>query len=126
MELIMVLKVLDSINSVSDNLNNQQDKVSKYDDEYSIPLCIDDLIKICKEYSKLNWQMQSQIENILELGVEESIRTGVVPLSSLPYIKDFLIAISKNAYFGDASSQAEDCIKLICKYENNIIKSLLN
>ena len=90
---------------------------SNKDEEYSIPLDISDIINICREFNKLGWQIQNQVENILEVGVEESIKSGIVKQQSLPHIKSFLRAISRNAYFGDAVSQAHDCIKLIAEYE---------
>jgi len=90
---------------------------SEKDEEYSIPLDISDIITICREFNKLGWQIQNQVENILEVGVEESIKSGTVKRESLPHIKSFLRAISKNAYFGDAVSQAHDCIILIQDYE---------
>jgi hypothetical protein len=90
------------------------------EEEFSIPLDISDIINICQEFNKLGWQVQNQIQNILELGVEESIKTGIVKQQSLPLIKSFLTSICKNAYFGDAVSQANDCIKLISEYESNI------
>ena len=102
---------LKSLSPVSINPDNDKD------DEYSIPLCIDDIINICREYNKLGWQIQSQIESILECGVEESIKSGIVKKTSFPHIKHFLNRICDNAYFGDATSQAHDCIKLIQQYE---------
>ena len=91
---------------------------SNQEEEFSIPLDISDIISICREYNKLGWQIQNQVETILEVGVEESIKTGTVKQQSLPYIKSFLMAISRNAYFGDAVSQAEECIHLISEYES--------
>ena len=88
------------------------------DDEYNIPLCIDDIISICREYNSLGYQIQNQVESILEVGVEEAIKTGTVKQNSLPHIKKFLNAIRSNAYFGDAGSQAYDGIKLIVAYED--------
>lgn len=90
---------------------------SNQEEEYSIPLDISDIIAICREFNKLGWQIQNQVENILEVGVEESIKSGIVKPQSLPHIKSFLHAISRNAYFGDAVSQAEECICLIEEYE---------
>lgn len=86
-------------------------------DVFSIPLCIEDIINICREYNKLGWQMQNQVENILEVGVEESIKSNRVKKESLPHIKSFLRAICSNPYFGDAVSQASDCVELIAEYE---------
>lgn len=91
---------------------------SETDDEYSIPLDISDIITICREFNKLGWQIQNQVERILEVGVEESIKGGYVKRESLPHIKSFLHCISQNAYFGDAVSQAKECIELIKEYES--------
>jgi hypothetical protein len=107
----MTAHELEVLSLASSTPNNEKD------DEYSIPLDISDIINICREYNKLGWHIQTQIENILEVGVEESIKSGVVPRTSLPHIKNFLRAICRNAYFGDAVSQAQDCIKLIQQYE---------
>ena len=100
------------------------------EEEYSIPLDISDIISICREFNKLGWQIQNQVENILEVGVEESIKSGIVKQQSLPHIKSFLRSICKNAYFGDAVSQAHSCIKLIAEYEEKhklpIVLSIYN
>lgn len=87
------------------------------EEEFSIPLDISDIMLICREYNKLGWQIQSQVENILENGVEESIKTGFVKRESLPHIKNFLQRIYENGYFGDAANQAQECIELIKQYE---------
>lgn len=87
------------------------------DDEYSIPLDISDIINICREYNKLGWQIQNQIENILEFGIEESIKNGSLKQEYIPHIKDFLKSIGKNPYFGDAVYQADECIHNIKEYE---------
>jgi hypothetical protein len=92
---------------------------SETEEEYSIPLDISDIISICREFNKLGYQMQNQVENILEVGVEESIKNGFVKKESLPHIKSFLLSICKNAYFGDAVLQAQDCIALIQDYEDS-------
>lgn len=87
------------------------------DEEYNIPIDISDIIAICQEYNKLGWQIQQQVENILEIGVEEAIKSGIVKRQALPLIKNFLRQVSSNPYFGDACSQALDCVKLIQHYE---------
>jgi hypothetical protein len=89
------------------------------EEEFTIPLDISDIISICREFNKLGWQIQNQIDNILELGVEEAIKSGQVNKRSLPHIKHFLKAISNNPYFGEAGSQAQDCMQIINKYEEN-------
>ena len=96
------------------------------EEEFSIPLDISDIINICQEYHKLGWQIQSQVENILENGVEEAIQQGMVKRSSLPHIKGFLNSICNNPYFGDAVSQAKECIELIKIYEDQCSSIELN
>lgn len=86
-------------------------------EELDIPIDLSDIISICREYNKLGWQIQQQVENILEIGVEEAIKSGYVRKESLPFIKSFLKAIAQNVYFGDAVSQADECVKLIQQYE---------
>ncbi len=116
-----------TVHEIDVNLLKDSLKQENLDDEYSIPLDISDIISICREYASLGWQIQSQIENILEIGVDEAIKTGVVKKESLQKIKNFLLAIGKNAYFGDAVSQASDCINLIKQYEDkNKIKNMSN
>jgi len=87
-------------------------------DEFSIPLDLSDIISICKDFNSLGWQIQNRIENILNIGVEEAIKEGVVRPESLPHIKHFLQKICTNPYFGDAVSQAQDCLALIHQYED--------
>ena len=97
-------------------------------DDFSIPLCIDDIISICKDFSNLGIGVQSQIEDILELGVEESIRMGKVQRKYLPCIRFFLNRVVANPYFGEAASQAKDCLQLIYLFEerHKEASSLLN
>ena len=92
-------------------------ETSTQDDEFSIPIDISDIISICKDFNSLGWQIQKQVENILEHGVEDSLGSGNVKQQSLPLIKYFLHKIVSNPYFGDASSQARDCLVLIKHYE---------
>lgn len=87
------------------------------DEKFDIPIDIADIINICKEYSMLGWQIQNQIEQITTLGIEKSIKSGAVKVSSLVVIKDFLYKICENAWFGDAANQANDCISLIEDFE---------
>lgn len=91
--------------------------ITSKEEEFSIPLDISDIINICREFNKLGWQIQNQVENILEVGVEESIKSGIVKQQSLPHIKSFLKSICQNPYFGDAISQAQDVIYLISEFE---------
>lgn len=87
------------------------------EDEFDIPLDISDILAICKEYQKVGYQVQNQIDSILELGVEEAIATGAVKESSLIFISDFLSKIIQNPYFGDATFQARTCSWLIKDYQ---------
>jgi hypothetical protein len=94
------------------------ENLSVDEEEFSIPLDISDIINICREYNKLGWQIQNQVESILDIGIEESIKINVLKKESLSHIKNFLKRITDNAYFGDATTQAEDCINLIEMYED--------
>lgn len=87
-------------------------------DEFDIPLDISDILAICKEYQKVGYQIQNQIDSILELGVEEAITSGVVKESSLIFISDFLHKIAANPYFGDSCSQAKTAAWLIKDYQS--------
>jgi len=111
MELIMTLNEFESLELIDTTTSEEET------DEFSIPLDISDIISICRDFNSLGWQIQQQVENILEVGVEESIKSGNVKKESLPHIKRFLKRICDNAYFGDAVSQAQDCIRLIQDYE---------
>lgn len=107
----MTLDKIESLSTLETSTSEEKD------DEFSIPLDISDIISICRDFNSLGWQIQNQVENILEVGVEEAIKSGNVKKESLPRIKFFLRKICGNAYFGDAVSQAEDCIRLIQDYE---------
>jgi len=89
--------------------------ISASEEEYSIPLDMSDLISVCQEFSNLGLQIQSQIEHILELGIEESIKSGLIKKEHLPQLKKFLKIINQNPYFGDACSQSGDLILKIDK-----------
>ncbi|MCZ2224423.1 MAG: hypothetical protein LC122_12440 [Chitinophagales bacterium] len=88
-------------------------------DNESTPIDISEIIYICREFATLGYSIQYQIENILENGVEMCLRNGLVKQESLPHIKDFLIKIKDNYYFGDAATQAVDCIEQISRFEKN-------
>ena len=107
----MTLNELETLNVVVETTSDDKDE------EFGIPICLDDIISICRDFNSLGWQIQNQVEDILEVGVEESIKSGNVKRESLPRIKYFLRRICDNPYFGDATSQALDCIKIIRQYE---------
>lgn len=89
---------------------------SPEEEDFEIPLDIEDIIVICREYSKLGWSLQGQIEAILEKGAEEAIAEGLVKKEALPHIKEFLQRIITSICVGAAASQATDCIYLIDTY----------
>lgn len=95
-------------------------------EDFSTPLNINDLLEICKEFNKLGWQIQSQMEHLLELGIEDAIKSGFVKYQSLPHIKQFLKSINNNPLFGDASQIAADLVIEISCYEqqNNKINQI--
>jgi len=94
-------------------------------DEVDIPIDISDIISICKEYSRLGSNIQYQVESIIELGMEECLNKQIVKREALPHIKNFLVFITKNSYFGDAVDQANNCIYIIDAYMHDK-PSLLN
>lgn len=100
------------------------------EEEFTIPLDISDIISICKEYSNLGLNIQNYMDNMLELGVEQSIKNGSVKQEYLVFIREFLKAIVENPYFGEATEQAQECISLIDKYQGNsegkVVNLLLN
>lgn len=101
-------------NGLAFNLNNESSE-----ENYSNPIDISDIINVCKNYSKLGWKVQYQVECIMEVGIDEAIKTGTVTVASLPHIKDFLQQISQNPYFGDACDQAVNCIHVIEMFEDS-------
>lgn len=103
--------------NVLDNVKFTSAKKAVDDDNFEIPMNISDILEVCKEYSRLGWQIQNQIEYISEMGIEESLKNGKVKIASLPLIKNFLKAVSQNPLFGDATEQADECVALIENYE---------
>lgn len=99
--------------------NNDQDTID-------IPLDITDIISVCQEYNRLGFKIQNQIQNILEMGVEEALKTKVVQYESLPYIKDFLKSICGVIYFGDAAEIAQEVILKIDLFQEESQAKFLN
>lgn len=97
---------------------NVEDLVKKIDDEedMSVPLDINDILDICKEYVLLGFSIQKQVSEIMDYGVDYCISTSKIKESNLPHIRSFLNKISSNPYFGDAVSQANSVIKYIDEY----------
>jgi len=106
--------------------NFKIEDVTNFEDEYSVPLDLTDIINICREYNKLGWQIQNQVESIVDVGVEQSIESGVVKKSALPHIKHFLKKVTDNVYFGDSVTQANDAIVLIDFYLDKCIDPFIN
>lgn len=98
-------------------MNENMIETTTTDEEFEIPIDLSDILNVCKEYNKLGWKIQNQVENLLELGIDEAVKKGIVKVESLPHIKDFLNSICDNAYFGDAAYQANECIALIDHFE---------
>lgn len=92
------------------------------DETFNIPICMEDIITVCKEYSKLGYNIQHQVETIMELGIVEAISNGTVNVEAIPHIKHFLVGVAQNVYFGDACNQANDCIDMIEAFEEQYPK----
>jgi len=91
---------------------------TKQQDDLDIPLSMFDILNVCREYSLLGWQIQSQVEQIVDLGIEDAILSKAVAVSSLPHIRAFLQQVIRNPLFGDAADQAQECVMLIDAYQD--------
>lgn len=87
-------------------------------EEEQAPIDINDILTICKEYHKLGWNIQSQIDVLMEIGIEQSIKKKIIKPAALPHIKEFLKQIVGSPYLGDAREQAEECILMIELFED--------
>src|ERR1700735_3175830 len=90
---------------------------STTDEQYDNPLCIDDILIVCREFATLGWSLQQQVEAVLELGITEAIQTNAIKQESLPHIKSFLQRIVSNGLFGEACLLAQDCLNEIVVWE---------
>jgi hypothetical protein len=88
-------------------------KDSIIEEEFSIPLNVSEILDICQKFSSLGYSIQNQIIAVTELGVEEAVETGLVKKESLPFIEEFLTSLTKNAYFGDAATEAQEYLFML-------------
>jgi hypothetical protein len=95
-------------------------------DEIDVPLDLSDILAICQEYSLLGFQLQNCLTNILDNGVEETVNSGKLNLSHIPFLIGFLDILSKNPYFGDAAYQAKQVKVLLQKFVERKQAPLLN
>jgi hypothetical protein len=86
------------------------------DDEFDIPLDISDILEICQEYNSLGFQLQGNLQNILEEGVEAVIASGKLNRKFIPFIIGFFDKLSKNAYLGDSAYQAKQLVEVLTQY----------
>lgn len=93
------------------------DTNAKFDlnEQYDIPIDVSDLLTLCKRFSQLGWKIQSQVEYVVENGLEEALESGVITADSLPHIRSFLKLICENVYFGDAADQ---CLDVLTKLDD--------
>jgi hypothetical protein len=80
-------------------------------EELDIPLDISDIIEICQEYNALGFQLQSNLQSILEDGVEVSIASGKINPKFVPFLIGFFDKVSKNVYLGDSAFQARQLVE---------------
>jgi hypothetical protein len=86
-------------------------------DTLDIPIDLSDLIALCEAYSQMTRGMQQQANDLIELGIEDALKTKAVSTSSLPHIKAFLQQVQRNPLFGDAVAQAQEAIWLIEEWQ---------
>jgi hypothetical protein len=82
-----------------------------------IPIGLSDLISLCQAYTEMTWQIRQQANDLIELGIDDALKTQAVSASSLPHIKSFLQQVQRNPYFGDAVAQAQEAIWLIEEWQ---------
>ena len=100
------------------NVNDPIVESLQNEEMFDIPLNLSDILSICKEYSKLGYNMQHQIDSILDIGIEESILYNIVSKESLVHIKNFLEQIIDNVYFGAAIDEAAATLMVIEDFES--------
>lgn len=85
----------------------------QYNEPLDTALNITDILAVCKQFSQLGWKIQSQLEYILEYGIEEAIQSNRIDAQTLPHIRDFLQLICENGYFGDAADQSLELLMML-------------
>lgn len=83
------------------------------------PLDLSDIMNVCKEYTSLGTNLQYQTQMVLDLGVEEAIKSRAVSIAALPHIRAFLKTIAENSLFGEAAMLATDCLFEIEMFETS-------
>lgn len=89
----------------------------------NVAIDITDILTICKQYNILGWNLQGQLEYLIENGVEETVNNGKVSVEMLPYIRDFLKSITERLTNADVVDQAYAIIMMIDYYEFNYPKA---
>jgi hypothetical protein len=103
--------------NLNDDVMLDMSETEAKEEEYDTPICMDDILIVCREYSQLGNQLQHQVEAVMEMGIEEAIATHSVSISALPFVKNFLLTVGSNGYFGDAAEQARACVLMINLFE---------
>lgn len=100
--------------------------VSIEQETINTPISMFDILSICREFSKLGYQMQQQVETITELGIKDAINSKAVSAAALPHIKFFLQQVIRNPYFGEAVDQAADAVRMIENWQESNPTKLMN
>jgi hypothetical protein len=88
-------------------------QLATIEEDLDIPLCVEDLIVICREYTRLGYQMQQSVDAIMDLGIEDAVNSKAVSAAALPHLKHFLQQVIRNPLFGDAVDQAAETVRAI-------------
>jgi len=88
------------------------------EETFSNPIDLQDIINVCQNYSQLGQSIQWQVSCLMDIGVEEAVRSNQVSIAALPHIRSFLQQIEKTVYFGDACELASELIFKIDLFED--------
>ena len=99
-------------------------KLNLFEDEFSSPIDMSDVLEICLEYSKAGPKIQNQINMIWEEGLDYSL--DLIEKENIPFIINFFNKISNNPLFGDASSQAKDVVEKLNLYSKKYTTTKFN
>ena len=91
----------------------EQLQLVQVEDPFNTPISTFDILAICREYSKLGYQMQQQVETLTELGIQDAINSRAISAAALPHIKFFYQQVIRNPLFGDAVDQAAEIVRAI-------------
>lgn len=102
--------------NIANKLNGSMEVENTEETKLDLPTDIGDTLEICKQYMMLGLNIQTQLEWLIELGIEEAITERKVNVEALPHIRNFLENITEKM-FGDIIEQSYEVMMMIDNYE---------